>query len=300
VNTLNGIAEAIDRLRLYFAPAETRQGILARRALGEPGPDDAALSSRLVTKMQAEIRPDGSISGGVVATIWRAHELLDLESGPGHPPGWMQIMNWVLALQGRPGAFSQGCTPARHSYRSCEHFVSAFFSPGPPEQRISPIMLPNGKVYRGEPAARFAISCMALRAALRGNLQRKPIEQHLKSLLLLEEQWHDWSGYFAPDVIVAGIHALALAPAPYRDVLPKLGSMLAAYQADDGTWPKADLYYTLETLVALGTPETHESVRRAVPALLARQRIDGGFGPTAPQERSLIALRALIWADTKG
>jgi hypothetical protein len=38
-------------------------------------------------------------------------------------------------------------------------------------------------------------------------------------------------------------------------------------------------------------------VRRAVPALLARQRIDGSFGPTAQQERALIALRALIWAD---
>jgi hypothetical protein len=101
-------------------------------------------------------------------------------------------------------------------------------------------------------------------------------------------------------VIVAGIHTLALAPPPYRALLPQLGSMLAAHQADDGTWPKADLFYTLETLVTLGTPETHDTVRRAVPALLGRQRIDGGFGPTAQQERSLIALRALIWADTKG
>jgi hypothetical protein len=299
VDALNGVAEGIDRLRLYFAPAETRQGILARRALGEPARDDDALSGRLVAKMQADIRRDGSISGGVVATIWRAHELLDLGTGA-NDPGWMQIMNWVLALQGKPGAFSQGCTPARHSYRSCEHFVSAFFSPGPPEQRIAPIMLPNGKVYRGEPAARFAISCMALRAALRGNLEREPIEQHLRSLLLLEQQWHDWSGYFAPDVIVAGIHTLALAPPPHRTILPQLGAMLAAHQAEDGTWPKADLFYTLETLVALGTPEAHATVRRAVPALLGRQRIDGGFGPTAPQERSLIALRALIWADTKG
>ena len=299
MDALIGVADAIDRLRLYFAPAETRQGILARLALGEPAPDDDALSRRLVAKMEADVRPDGSVAGGIVATIWRAHELLDLGCGADHP-GWMRIMNWVLELQGKPGAFSQGCTPARHSYRSCEHFVSAFFSPGPPEQRIAPVMLPNGKVYRAEPAARFAISCMALRAALRGNFEREPIEQHLRSLVLLEEQWHDWDGYFAPDVIVAGIHTLALAPPAHRGILPQLGSLLAAHQADDGTWPKADLFYTLETLVTLGTPETHSTVRRAVPALLARQRIDGGFGPTAPQERSLIALRALIWADAKG
>ena len=106
-------------------------------------------------------------------------------------------------------------------------------------------MLPHGKVYRGEPAARFVISCMALRAALRGNLKREPIERHLRSLILLEEQWHDWKGYFAPDVIVSGIHALALAPPAHRGILPQLGSMLAAHQADDGTWPKSDILYTL-------------------------------------------------------
>jgi hypothetical protein len=50
-------------------------------------------------------------------------------------------------------------------------------------------------------------------------------------------------------------------------------------------------------LHSLHTPEAHAAVRRAVPTLLARQRIDGGFGSTAPQERALIALRSLIWAE---
>jgi len=38
-----------------------------------------------------------------VATIWRAHELLDLGTGA-NDPGWTRIMNWVLALQGKPAA----------------------------------------------------------------------------------------------------------------------------------------------------------------------------------------------------
>jgi hypothetical protein len=38
-------------------------------------------------------------------------------------------------------------------------------------------------------------------------------------------------------------------------------------------------------------------MRRAVPALLARQRIDGSFGATAQQERALIALRSLLWSE---
>jgi hypothetical protein len=159
-------------------------------------------------------------------------------------------------------------------------------------------MFPNGKVFRAEPAARFAISCVALRAALRGRLEQRPgIEQHLVSLIQLQEQWDDWNGYFAPDAIVAGIHALAFAGGPHRNVLPKLTQSLAAHQADDGTWSNTDLFHTLEALVALGTAEAHAAVRRAVPALLSRQRIDGSFGSAAQQERALIALRALIWAE---
>jgi hypothetical protein len=96
---------------------------------------------------------------------------------------------------------------------------------------------------------------------------------------------------------VSGIHALAFAPAPHRDRLPSLAATVAANQADDGTWPKADLFHVLETSLALGTAEAHSAVRRAVPALLARQRVDGSFSVTAQQERALIALRALIWAE---
>jgi hypothetical protein len=300
MSALSGTVEAIDRLRLYFAPAPTRQGILARRALGEPAADDEVLSRRLVEKMLAEIRGDGSIPGGAVATVWRAHELLDLGATVDQP-GLARLTSWTLALQGKPGTFSQGCTPARHSYHSCEHFLSGFFSPAPPEQRLAPFMLPDGKVFRAEPAARFAFSCLALRAALRADLQgREAIEQHVRSLIRLEEQWRDWSGYFAPDVIVAGIQALSFVPPAHRGVLPRFGAILVSHQAEDGTWPGADLFHTLGALVALGTAEARGALKRAVPALLARQRIDGSFGSTAPQERALIALRALIWADQEG
>jgi hypothetical protein len=162
-------------------------------------------------------------------------------------------------------------------------------------------MLPNGKVFRAEPAARFAISCLALRAALRGRFDgQPPVERHLASLLQLQEQWKDWNGYFAGDMIVAGIHALAFVSQTHRDILSRLASMIAAHQVEGGTWPNADLFHTLEALLALGTTEAKAAVRRAVPALLARQRFDGSFGSTAQQERALIALRSLIWAEQDG
>jgi hypothetical protein len=162
-------------------------------------------------------------------------------------------------------------------------------------------MLPNGKVFRAEPAARFAISCFALRAALRaGQATRQAVEQHTMSLIQLQPQWRDWNGYFAPDVIVAGVHALALSSSAHRSLVPELGRGLVAHQSQDGTWPNADLFQTIDALLAVGTPEAHQAVRRAVPRLLERQRPDGSFGATAQQERALIALRALIWAEQEG
>jgi hypothetical protein len=295
-----GTLDAIEQIRLYFAPLETRQGILARRALGQPAPGDDGLARRLIERMVADIRPDGSVTGGVVATIWRAHELLDLGCRR-EEAAFGRLLGWMMDLQRRRGSFSQGCTPARHSYRACEHFLSGFFSPGPPEQRVAPVMFPCGKVFRAEPAARFALSCLALRAALRAGFSaRQQIEQHTTSLAQLQPQWGDWGGYFAPDVIVAGVHALALATGSHRRLVPQLGLGILSNQADDGTWPNADLFHTIDSLLAVGTQEAREAVRRSVPRLLAKQRADGSFGATAQQERSLIALRALIWAEQEG
>jgi hypothetical protein len=291
---------AIEQVGLYFAPLRTRQGILARKALGQPAPDDDVLARRLIDQIRAEARAGGSLPGGVVATIWRAHEMLDLRCEVDEPD-CRRILDRILELQGRPGSFSEGCTPARHSYRACEHYMSGFFSPAPPEQRIAPIMLPNGKVFRAEPAARFAISCLALRVALRAGLADRPaIERHSVSLIQLQQKWPDANGYFAPDVLVAAVHALAYVSGAQWTEVPPLAAALAATQGEDGSWPHADFFHTIEALLAIGTPESRTVLRRAVPALLARQRADGSFGSTAQQERALIALRALIWVEQEG
>jgi hypothetical protein len=291
--------QGIDRLVLFFASAPTRQGVLARRALGRPAPDDDAIAQRLIRELVTQSRGEG-VSGPSVPMIWRAHELMDLGC-TGEHEGCRRILEWMLSLQGRPGGFHQGCSRTRHTNRVCEHFLSGFFAPAPPEQRLAPIMLPNGKVFRGEPAARFAISCLAFRVAVRGCHAARPgVERHLTSLVQLQEQWNTWNGYFAGDAIVAGMHALAVALPARADLHARLSSTIAAHQISDGTWPGADLFHTLETLLALGTPEAHAAVRRAIPSLLARQRSDGSFGSTAQQERAWIALRALIWAEQNG
>ncbi len=289
-------SSALERLALLFGPEQTRQGLLARAALGQPGRGDPELTSALLSRLRSEIRPDGSVGGAVVATIWRAHELMDLAVGS--KAGVEPLIRRLLALQGKPGAFGEGCDRLRHAQRVCEHFVIGFFAPAPPEQRLTPITLPNGKVFRAEPAARFAISCLALRAALRAGHQTRPmIQQHLQSLVRLADQWTDWNGYFAPDVILSGLHALALAGPAYGEVVERVVELVAASQAADGSWPKADLFHALEALRAADTAAARETVRRAVPALTARQRADGTFGAMAQQERALIGLMALLWVE---
>jgi len=288
---------ALERLALYFGVMRTRQGILARAALGTPGAGDAALARELATAMSAELRPDGTIMGGAVPTIWRTHELLDLGRDAADPT-LVTLLAWLMGRQEQPGAYGEGCDKARHAQRLCEHSVRGFFSPAPAEVRVAPITLPNGKAFRVESAARFAISCLGLRAALRAGLGDRPgPAQHLESLRLLAEQWTSWNGSFVPDMIVAGLHALALGgPTAQASVEPLVG-MIAAHQAPDGLWPNADLFATLDALHATGLEAAREAVSRALPALAERQRADGTFGAMAQQERALIALRAFRWAD---
>ena len=291
---------ALERLTLYFGLMPTRQGILARAALGTPGAGDAALVQELAAGMSAELRPDGTIMGGAVPTIWRAHELLDLGRGAADPT-LATLLAWLMGRQGLPGAYGEGCDKVRHAQRVCDHWVRGFFSPAPTEVRMAPITLPNGKAFRVESAARFAISCLGLRAAFRAGLGDHPgTQQHLESLRLLAEQWTSWNGSIVPDMMVAGLHALALGGPTVQADVERLVTMIAAQQAPDGLWPNADLFATLEALHATGLEAARTAVGRALPALAERQRADGTFGAMAQQERALIALRAFRWADPEG
>lgn len=297
---LPGLSSGIGRLATFFENRATRPGLIARRALGRLTNSDLGLHDRLIREMRGETRLDGSVGGATVPTIWRAIELMEL----GHQSdqaGVIRVMGWILNLQERPGAFGEDCADQRHANKVCQHFIGGFFSAAPPNERLSPVSLPSGKVFRSEGAARFAVSCLALRAALMaGNERRAGIQRHLESLVVLRETWTSWDGYFAPDAIVSALSALAVAPPPFRDILPDLTGFIAEHQSADGTWPHADLFHVLEALLLAGTLKAKLAVCQAVPALLAIQHPEGGFGNTAMEERALIGLRALLWARTRG
>ena len=291
------MSELASGLARYFAEQPSRAGILARAALGQPAPSDPEHARELRATLAAELRRDGSLGGAALPTMWRVHELLDLGE-PANSPAVRAATSWLAGLQGRPGAFGQGCDKKRHARRACEHFLTGFFAPAPPEQRLAPVTLPNGKVYRAEPAARFALSALALRALLRARQREHPgVRQHLDSLARFAEQWKEWGAGLAPDAVVAGMHALAEGGAPWSAAARRLMPVVLRRQAPDGTWPEVDLFQMLEMLQAVGGPEARTMVRHALPALAARQRSDGTFGPTAREERALIALRAALWAE---
>jgi len=111
---------------------------------------------------------------------------------------------------------------------------------------------------------------------------------------LLAEVWNDWDGYYAPDLVSSALHPMAIAPPAHRGATLKTALFIAENQQDDGTWPNADFFHTLESLLAANTPPARKAVGRAVPALIAMQRKDGAFGATAQEERGLIGVRALV------
>lgn len=290
------VRDAVERLALFFAERPTRQGLLARAALGRPAPDDAELRCRLASRMLDETRLDGSLGGAALPTIWRAHELLDLGHG-GEQPGTQKVMGWVMSLQGKPGAFGEGCAEPRHQHRACSHWLGGFFSPAPPEQRVAPITFPNGKVFRAEPAARFALSCLALRAAVRAGCLAWPgVQAHLIGLGRLEGEWEKWGSYYTPDLVASGLVGLGGAPAPHTVTAHRVSATLAAHQEPDGTWAQAELFHVLEALTWAGTETARTALRRAAPALIERQRPDGSFPGPAREERAWIALRVLLAA----
>lgn len=248
------------------------------------------LRDQLIGSIAAGIRPDGK-AADFPATALAVLDLVDLDAPPSQldPP-----LSWIMEQANRPGWFGEGCTAARHAHRVCEHFVSGFFSPAPPSERAAPASMPNGKVYRVESQARFAVSCLALTAVLRGGRAHEPAAQrHLDSFSNLQLEWDTWGEFLVPDLAFNALAALAAAPERWRPTLESMVRLIGNQQLRDGTWPKADFFNALDGLCRVDHLLVGPILDQALPGLLQRQRDDGSFGNVAADERSLIGLRVL-------
>ena len=204
------------------------------------------------------------------------------------------LVVWLLGQRNRPGTFADGCTSARHQHRVCEHFLSGFFAPASPAQRIGPITLPNGKEFRTESQVRFVLSAVALDAVARAGRVHDPgVERHLDSFAALVDEWSDWGDFLPPDLAASALNALASADTRWRETIEALVELFGTRQQSDGTWRDLDFFHALDALSRVRSDSVRPLLDRAAGTLLRRQRDDGSFGSVAADERALIALRVL-------
>ena len=287
-------AAAIDRaiagLIRWSDGRVTRPGIVVRRELGASTPDDDASARQLANNLRAETRMDGSVRGEFLTTAWRAIELMDLDHAADQA-GTVRVIGYLLARQDEPGAYGGINTRSEHRGRT----FPGFFSPGDPGRSIAPLTLPNGTIFTDDADARYAVSCIALRATLKARLERRPqVHRHAESLAQLARAW---GGPIPLPLVCSTLHGLALAESPMRDVIPGLIAPIAA-GAKGGEWADAELFHVLQALLAVPDAAATALIQDAIPALAQRQLADGGFDGEGAigEERAWIATRALLRA----
>jgi hypothetical protein len=294
---MNPVHRAIERAAAYFAARETRQGVVARRLLQIPRPEDERLVQMLARERRARVRADGSLAGDLIATAWLVWELMDL--GLPHDAAAVgKAVGWIIGRQDKDGAFGLGCTPRRHELKTCEHAIGGFFTYRSASRTVRRATLPTGAGVTSDMGARFLASCFALRSVLRaGQEERTLVRRHLGSLLALPKMWDTWGGPWQPTLTVGALAAIAWSPEPFRNQLPILSEHLAVNQRPDGSWRNLDIVHAVDALVAVPLPQAREAVALAAPKLAKMQTQKGtiGSGPYV-EERTLVALRAWLIA----
>jgi hypothetical protein len=286
--------DVLEGIGSFFADRPTRAAIVARRLLGRPDPGDGELSEHLIREIRRKTRIDGSMGGVLADTSWSAWELMELGCFT-DCAGLVRMLGYVLAQQDKPGHFGEGCSPDAHARRHCHHFLSGFFSPGGRDEEIAPLHLPCGAVFTDEDEARLAVSLFTLRTVLRaGEDRRQSVRDHVTALLQSDLAAHAWSAEGKPDLFFLMAGAIAYGAPEHRDELQPALQALVEHQDNDGSWPNAHFFLSLDMLSGMTGPKAGLVLQRAVQRLPTLQRPDGAFGEDPDEEWTLIATRALL------
>lgn len=273
------LAAALEGAAAFFAKRDTLHGVVARRLLGTPGPDDRDLADHLIRERRRRSRLDGSIGGSLVTTAQALWELLELGAVRGDA-GVVRLSGFLLTQQDRPGRWSDDGIAG-----------NGFFSPGPRSTPIAPLSLPSGTVFTSEDDARFVASCLTLRAVLRaGHESRAPVVAHLESLLRLR--------VLEPHLGFVVLAALGMAPPAYWTRIDALVAEAAHHQRDDGSWPDVTVFHAVDLLLPVPTRAARLLIARAAPFIAGQQVESGAFDPSGNEAIALTALRALMTART--
>jgi len=279
MTTAAALQPALSRAADFFAGRQTLEGVVARRLLGLATPGDADLTDHLLRERRRRSRYDGSIGGSLVPTAQALWELLELGADRDNA-GVVRLSGFLLMQQDRPGRWSDDGAAG-----------AGFFSPGPRDQRVAPLLLPSGTTFAREDDARFVASCLALRAILRaGHEERRPVAAHLESLLRLR--------VLEPHLGFVVLGALGMAPPRYWSRIETLVEEAARHQHPDGSWPDVTVFHAVDLLLTVPTRGARALVARAAQYVATLQVPSGAFDDSESEAIALIGLRALLTAQT--
>jgi hypothetical protein len=174
--------------------------------------------------------------------------------------------------------------------------VSGFFSPGSRDEAVAPLALPTRRIIGTEIAARFAMSCFALRTVLRaGEEEREPVRRHIESLLTVGDRWprHKEESPHTIDLVFSALGPLGLAPAEYTEGVEQLTARICGMQNTEGVWDGTSVFHALDGMLTLRSPAARAAIGKALPPLLSMQQSSGAFDETDDEELAIIALRAV-------
>lgn len=241
--------------------------------------------------------------GATLRSLLLIRELREAASLREQDPAVGRALDWVRSRQGAPGAWTDGCSPRRHSLGFCHHFAAGFFSPadGPPEDlSAAGVELPEGVRATGDAEARFALSTSALRCTLLWRGGGTDTGLHLEALRRVVRGWESARPEgLTSTALLAVARALATSPAPVdREAAARGLEIVAGHQRGDGSWVDADPFHALAVFTeaqeaGIGGARAAAAVEYGARLLAATQRDDGSWGPEHGPRRALIGLRAL-------
>ncbi len=282
------IQDAVDRGRDRLGERHDYYGFLARQDATRGAPE---LARHLRGDLLAKQDRDGSWGDGDLGVstdaLWL---LLDLGMAAGSAPV-TRGLNWLYDRRGEEGSYGSGCTPAKHEQRLCEHYLSGFFSPGPSDEPLE-LVLPNGQAVHSDVGARLLASQRALRSALRADSSDPRASESVAGLRSVP-LYMEYGGGFAAPLLVGALQALAWAGGPHSSELTVGLETLSNAQEKDGTWPKVEFFFVLETLLEIKHPQAVQMLRRSLPRLLESQLKNGSWGRRHAAAQTWIGVQVL-------
>jgi hypothetical protein len=311
--TAESVARALAGALGWLAGQDAPERVIAttfagRTGRGGKGKVDREPARRWIRRLLDQQDAAGSWSGDLLDTAATLLTILELrEAGDVREldPAVGRGLAWIAERRGAPGAWTDGCSPARHRRGLCHHFAGGFFSPAPPEVPLAGARLPSGAGAEGDLEVRFVSSVVALRCLLQWQEPGTDALLHLEALRRIVVLWPDDPPEdLTVSSLLAAIRVLLLSPIE-EDLTAARQALrvVAGKQRGDGSWVETEPFQALDVFTAadvagIDSERTHRALWHGARLLIATQHADGSWGgEEAATRRALIACRTLRQVD---